>query len=108
MFCSQKRYATFEEFAADEPGHRVAPTAEDGAARCPYAWQPGVTKEMWGWVVQQGSARPAADGSAATMRRPAMRRVLRSWFEGAAAPEEEEEGEARNDGSGGDDARGGS
>ena len=83
MFCEQRRYATFEEFAADAPRHRVP---ADGSS--PYGWQPGATRELWGWVVRAGSARPAAADGWDARRRPPMRRTLSSWFEGEAYDEQ--------------------
>ena len=83
VFCEQRRYATFEEFAADAPRHRVP---ADGSS--PYGWQPGATRELWGWVVRAGSARPAAADGWDARRRPPMRRTLSSWFEGEAYDEQ--------------------
>uniref|UniRef100_A0A383W6F9 ASCH domain-containing protein n=1 Tax=Tetradesmus obliquus TaxID=3088 RepID=A0A383W6F9_TETOB len=66
-FSGQVVYSSYEQWLGDVTLHCVEPGT-------PYSWQPGITKEMFGWRIASVQA------AAAPQPVPAMRRVLSSWF----------------------------
>jgi hypothetical protein len=66
-FSGYRLYVAPEPFEQDVHLHRVQPGT-------PYGWQPGVTRELFGWeVVEQGSLEVPAP-------LPSMRRLHRSVY----------------------------